>query len=523
MTNYLQVGHNVGRALTRLAPVMGTLVVISLYYGEYYAIPGTLLTMGIVFAVGWTLTRLCSAADDASKAEVFASAGAVWFVAALAGTLPFLTVAWTVALDPAVLPIPASATDPTLRAFRRPVNAWFESMSGLTGSGLTMARRESEFPHTLLWWRSLSQWLGGLGVIVFTVAIVNQSGNSMLTQFYESRSPLGQFQSGDRSNSPKLLVGVFAAVTLLSAALFWAVGMPAWAALNHAMTGLATGGFVVTDTSFKAYGPQVRAAALPIMFVGAIPLPAYYLLYKRNFSDLLTDSQIRWLAITICGGTALVLGNLATHTVYPSLSKSALRAVFQFVSANSGTGFYTVSSVGRKWPTISILLLTMAMALGGASGSTASGIKIIRGISISRGLRSRIRDPFPDETLSDSIDKSVSGQHSSENYGNAVTITILWAAVYLLGVFVLLVLLPIGPEGVPLRNVLFTVASAQGNVGLVSGIVTPSSLSKPAVAAGVKLMLTVNMWMGRLEIIPLLVFFRGVLNEVEPSGQSQSG
>jgi trk system potassium uptake protein TrkH len=472
----------------------------------------------VAFGVGWTLKKVCENADDPSRAQVFASAATVWVAAALVGTLPFLAVAWTVAFDPAFLSIPAPASDPTLRAFRSPVNAWFESMSGLTGSGLTMARQESELPRTLLWWRSLSQWLGGLGVIVLTIAIVHRSGDSMLTQYYHDESPIGQFQSGDRSNAPSLLVSVFAVVTLLAAGLFWLAGMPAWASLNHAMTGLATGGFVVTDTSFKAYGDLLRLAALPVMAVGAIPLPAYYLVYKADFSAVYSDIQTRWLFGIIAGGTLVVFGSLYAHLIYPSVFETALHAVFQSVSAISCTGFYTVSSIGWKWPSVSVLALTMAMSLGGAAGSTASGFKIVRAISVTRGLRERIRDPFPDGTLSESIDESTSGRHASANYHNASIVIFLWAVVYLLGVVVLLVVLPIGrgPGAVPLGNVLFTVASAQGNVGLTSGIVTPST---PVLPASAKVALTANMWAGRLEIVPVLVLFRVLLWDVEAESE----
>lgn len=509
---YVTTGQNVGLTYTRLAPLMATLVLVSAYKGEYYAIPGVALVVAVVFLVGWMLMRLCDSADDPSTAEAFASAGVIWLAAALAGMLPFLAIAWTVAVDPSFLAIPASAADPTLRAFRDPVNAWFESMSGFTGSGLTMARKESELPGTLLWWRSLMQWLGGLGVIVLTVAIVNRSGENMLNQYYQSQTPLGQFQSGDRSNEPSLLIGVFAVATLLAAGLFWAAGMPAWASLNHAMTGLATGGFVVTDSSFKAYGNLVRATAIPIMFVGAIPLPAYYLAYKLELSDVLSDSQIRWLFIIVVVGTIAVLANLYNHGLSNLTSEATLRAAFQFVSAITCTGFYTVSSIGQKWPSLSVLMLTGAMALGGASGSTASGIKIIRAISIGRGLRSRIRDPFPEEVISDELDESVSGRHSTANFHNASIITFLWVTLYVVGVVVLLVLLPVGPSRIPVQNVLFTVASAQANVGLVSGIVTPSS---PMLESGPKLMLTLNMWVGRLEIIPVLVLFRALLWQID--------
>jgi trk system potassium uptake protein TrkH len=145
-------------------------------------------------------------------------------------------------------------------------------------------------------------------------------------------------------------------------------------------------------------------------------------------------------------------------------------------------------------------------------------VKVIRAISIVRGVRERIRDPFPEEVLSGSIDESASGRHSSANYHNASLIAFLWVGIYLLGVFALLVVLPIGqgPEAIAVGNVLFTVASAQGNVGLTSGIVTPSS---PALPGTAKLALTANMWIGRLEVVPVLVFLRGLFWDVEAESE----
>lgn len=509
---YLKVGENVGIVLTHLAAVLATLIPVAVVWDEYYAIPGVVVSMAIVYGVGKVLVTFCTTADDPSEAQVFASAATAWLAAAIAGTLPFLTVAWTVALDPAFVAVPASASDPTLRAFQTPVNAWFESMSGFTGSGLTMARKESNLPATLQWWRSLMQWIGGLGVIVLTIAIVNKSESSMLFQYYEDRSPLGQFQNTDVSNAPALLTAVFAAVTLLAIALFWVVGMPPWPAINHGMTGLATGGFVVTDSSFKAYDAAIRTAALPVMFVGAIPLPAYYLLFRLDLEAVYTDIQVRWFSVAVLAGTLTLIGILVDHAEYTSFAETGLRATFQFVSAITCTGFYTVSSIGQAWPANAVLLLTAAMGLGGAAGSTASGVKIIRAISVSRGLRSIVRDPFPDQELPESIDESVSGRYASANYRKASVVVLLWLAAYLLGVFALLATLPSAPDVVSVQNALFTVASAQGNVGLTSGIATPSTPMMPAPA---KLALTANMWIGRLEIIPVLVLLRVLFWEYE--------
>lgn len=186
--------------LTRVAGIQATLLPVALFWGEYYTIPATVASVVLVHAVGKPLVVGCTTDEDISEAEVFISAESAWFVAAAAGTLPFLGIAWTASLAPAGLSIPASAPDSTLLAFRSPVNAWFESISGFTGSGLTMARKESDLPRTLQWWRSLMQRIGGLGVIVLTITIVNESESNALSQYYGDRSPLGQFRNGDYSN-----------------------------------------------------------------------------------------------------------------------------------------------------------------------------------------------------------------------------------------------------------------------------------------------------------------------------------
>lgn len=353
-------------------------------------------------------------------------------------------------------------------------------------------------------------------MIVLVITFINKSGDNALQHYYGERTPLGQFQSDDVSNSPRLLVSVFTGVTLLAIALLWIAGMPAWEAINHAMTGLATGGFTVTDRSIASYESlTIRTALLPVMIVGAIPLPVYYFLFKGRFQDLYEDVQVQWLLAIIGLGSLVVFGNLFAYATYPSAVEAAHYAVFQFVSAITCTGFYTQSSLGSNWPGMSLLVLTLAMGLGGASGSTASGVKVIRVISIVRALRGRLRDPFPEGTLSESLDESVSGQHASANYHNASILVFLWVGFYLLGVFVLFVALSIGPGAVPMKNVLFEVASAQGNVGLTSGITTPSTPSNPMLPASAKVMLTINMWVGRLEIIPVLVFFRVLFWEGE--------
>lgn len=328
--------------------------------------------------------------------------------------------------------------------------------------------------------------------------MVRQSDGGVLDQYYEERSPLGQ--AGDQIPSPSVMLGAFSIFTLHSIALLWAAGMPLWHAINHGMTGLSTGGFAVTDSSIAAYESlSIRLALLPIMFVGAIPLPVYYLLLEGNLEGFGTDRQTRWLLLVVAGGVALSAVFLfTTGTVRPT-ARGSVTVAFQFVSAITCTGFSTSTNMGSVWPPGAMLLLTLAMVVGGSEGSTASGVKIVRVVSLLKGVFERVSEPFPDIDSSREIE--IGGEHASANFYNASVILVLWLTFLILSVFTLFVLLP--PGGASFQNVVFEVASAQGNVGLSSGITTAT------LTPAVKLVLVVNMWVGRLTIIPILVLLRG--------------
>ena len=498
MSWYGSIGHNIGLVLTRFTAVIATLLVVAIVWSEYYTIPAVLLSAMITYIIGWVLLRSTSAAEDTSTAQAFASAAVAWLVVGLLAALPFIFIAWTVALNPVIVQPPSM--DSTLRVFLSVTNAAFEGLSGITGTGLSMTRKPSELPATLQWWRSMLEWLGGIGIIVLILTVVREMDEGVLDQYYEERSPLGR--AGDDIPPPRTLLGAFTAFTLLAIVLLWLAGMPLWHAINHGMTGLSTGGFAVTDSSIASYDSlAIHVTLLPIMFFGAIPLPVYYLLLKGKIEGFATDLQTRVL-LPICIAGALFVGmNLLITNTYDSPSRAAILATFQFVSAITCTGFSSASSLGTAWPSVAMLTLTLAMVVGGAEGSTASGVKIVRIVSLAKGVRERVSEPFPD--IDPSRDIEISGEHVSANFYNASIILALWLGFLLAGVFVLLLMF--SPSQVSLQNAFFEVASAQGNVGLSTGLTTPS------LPIGVKLLLMFHMWIGRLTIIPVLVLLRGSL------------
>ena len=521
------IGRDLGRMFQALSGMMFVSVVVPLVWGEFYAIPGLLLAGAVPLAAGTALARHFADADEPGKLHGMMIAASGWFLVAVFGSLPFYFVALTVFADPGVVPVPASVRTETLRVFLNPLNGFFESMSGFTGTGLTMTVHEDRIPHTLQWWRSLTEWVGGVGVIVLTTAILARPGSGSLT-LYESEARSEKIHPSIVS-TVRTIWWIFLLFTFVSVLLLWIAGMPLWDAINHAMTGLATGGFSVTDHSIGTYDSvAIDFALVPVMILGSIAFPVHYLVLRGDLENLYEDLQTRWVFGFFALGTALLTaflllgGNYAPDrlVVIPgtlALSGSAAAlfqtfrfALFQFVSAASCTGFQTAGTLGAQWPAAAQLVVSLGMVVGAAAGSTVGGIKLIRALTLVKGTVFRIRGVFlPDSAVRtfEMNGRHYSDAEAAQEFEEAAIVSFLWLVFLALGVFVLLVAVPIGPgeDAFTLANVVFEVASAQGNVGLSSGITGPSM---PTVT---KVVFLFNMWIGRLEIIPVLVLLRGLL------------
>lgn len=552
-TDLTIIARDIGSLLLMEAGLMTITVIIALGFQERYAALAFFIAGGITAAVGGLANRGCADAPAPRMKHGMVIAAGGWLLVAVFGTLPFLLTAWLT--PPAVMdtfvptgmdtsawkPIHVGGTTTlsSLAYFRNPLHAFFESMSGWTGSGLTMAVHEPSLPRAIQWWRSFIQWVGGVGVIVLTVSILARPGSGSYA-LYQSEAREEKIHPSIVSTVRtvwKLVVGY----TLLSFVLLFAAirasefgnALPlweaAWQALNHAMTGLTTGGFSVTDNSIATYeSPLVELVLLPIMTLGAIAFPVHYLVLRdRDPSELYADLQTRWLFILLALGiTVLSLQNVlsvattpnafATQSFLPvsvpNLTGPQLDAIrdstFQWVSALSATGFQS-APIGR-WVAGGKILLVGAMVLCGAAGSTVGGIKIIRGYTIARGIIWQFAQVFlpKNAVVTTKIgDRTFNRESMEREFSEAAIVTLLWL---LFLVSSSLVLVNLAGPSFTYADALFEVASAQGNVGLSTGITGPHM--HPLAEA----MFTLNMWVGRLEIIPVLVFIRAALNGLEP-------
>ncbi|UPV75173.1 TrkH family potassium uptake protein [Halorussus limi] len=527
--------RDVGALVLMQAGLMTLSVGVAAAFREWYVALAFLLAGGVTALFGGVARKWFADAPDPQMKHGMVIAAGGWFATATFGSLPFLFAAHFVPPELMATFVPAGAdtsswepirvgsttTLSSLAYFQNPLHAFFESMSGWTGSGLTMAVHEPSLPHAIQWWRSLIQWVGGVGVIVLTTAILARPGSGSYTLY--------QAETREERIHPSIIHTVqtvwkiFAGYTVLAiVALFAAIslseplspGTALWQALNHAMTGLSTGGFSVTDNSIATYDSTlVETVLLPIMTLGAIAFPIHYMvLTNRDPRALFEDVQTKWLFVLFAVGVvALTVQNLLTPEFARAFADEGdvLRdSVFQFVSALTCTGFQS-APIGR-WSAGGKLIVSFAMTLGGAAGSTVGGIKIIRGYTIGKGIRwqfSRVFLPSSAVVNVEIGDRLLDREGMEREFSEAAIVSMLWLLILLASS---LVMINVVGQSFTYADALFEVASAQGNVGLSAGITGPEM---PALAEG---MFLLNMWIGRLEIIPVLVFLRSALYGLDP-------
>ncbi len=410
-------------------------------------------------------------------------AAIAWVLIPLAGMAPYL---WS------AVNVPPGAAADAMAVYRPILGAMFEAVSGFTSTGLTVAVHAADLPYHIQWWRTFSEWVGGIGVVVLLLTILPTDRSSVHLYYSEARKKkiLPTVKSTVRA-----IWMIFVGYTVAAVAALWLAGEPAWRALNHGMTAIATGGFDITGDSLSSVGTTVQLVTVPFMMLGAISFLTHYRVVREGrFREALWESaEMRLFWVLMLGGTLLLA---AEHYWFEGQAKW-VDSLVNWVSALSTTGFAT-TDLGA-WHPATLLLLILAMLIGASAGSTGSGIKKARVLLLLQDIAWHLKSFRVTQHQVARI--RVQGKRVSPDELGALarTAAMLATAYLLVWMTAVIALLHFVPAGTPLEHVFFEAASAQGNVGLSTGI-TGADMH-----AGTSITLMVLMITGRLEIFPLLV------------------
>lgn len=463
------------------AVMAGISVAVAWAAGDMIGAFGFAVTAGFALGLGASLYWLLPAGHHPDFRETMVGCAAGWLAAALIGSLPFMIVAyWSPAED-----IGAA------HVFLDFWNAFFESMSGFTTTGLTQVRSPSMLPVSLQWWRSLTQWVGGAGVIVLVLAVV-QPGQEVSKLFRAEghERPFGH----SVVSTVRQTWWIYLSFTILGVALLRMLGMTLWESVNHAMTAVSTGGFTVTDDSLGNFGHGARAGVTLLTILGAISFVWHRRLVEREWLKCLQDPQTLTLFCVLAAGAVLLV---VTRYAGGNLTQPFV-TVLHWTSAVTTSGFAAEDVEG--WSGASKMLLVLAMIAGGCTGSAAGGVKLLRIAALFREVTSLLRTIvlkpwlliFRPATLAVELDAEVVGRFTV-----AALLVGLWLLVIVIAGFAVALLA--GPD-IALTDSIFDVVSALSITGLSTGV------AQAEIGVTGKAIFILLMWMGRLEIIPVLVF-----------------
>jgi trk system potassium uptake protein TrkH len=462
------------------------------FFKEYYAIWPFSLTALISIGLGQLLYRLFRPAKVARVRQALLIAALSWFVVFLLGAIPHLTIASHLAT--------LVQTPQTVREFQNPWNALFESVSGFTTTGLTMATDSSQLPHCLQWWRSFTQWIGGVGVMLATLSILHPTDN--VKQLYSAEARQEDFAPTLKKTVQEIWL-IYLLYTVLGVLLLKVAGMSWWEAVNHSMSSIATGGFAITGNSFVDYGTPVKLAAIPIAIAGAISFSIHNrVLTRGEFSALWKDERMRAFWLLLAVGTVTLL--VQHYSFAGSLQWED--SFFAWTSALTTSGFSSFDE--HTWSSTTKLLLSLGMTFGAVSGSACGGLKLDRLVVLYKSMVWQLRllyQQSPEDLRYELNGECLTEIEAHRHLKAATVLATLWLGLLGAGTLVLRQMVEAQYTS---SDVLLETASALGTTGLSIGITNPD-LVLPG-----KLILMLLMWMGRLEIIAVMILFSWLLRPV---------
>ena len=474
--NYKIMGRFIAQILTIEGLFMLPALSISLFFGEWNAVQGFLaaiLAIAVTAAVLFTLCRKAATALNAREGMV--CVGISWIILSLYGCLPFVI----------------SGEIP------RFVDAFFEIVSGFTTTGSSILADVEALSWGILYWRSFSHWLGGMGVLVFLLAIApgeKDKGFTMHLLRAESPGPsVGKLVPRMRKTATILYL-IYITLTVINIIFLLFGKMPLLEAICTAFGTAGTGGFGVKNDSMGSYSPYLQNVTTVFMFLFGINFSCYYLLLLRQFRNVFKDEEL----LSYCGivVTAIVLISVNIRHLYPTLSETVRHAAFQVSTIITTTGYSTTDF--DLWPAFSKGILMFLMVVGACAGSTGGGLKVTRLLLLVKSLRSNVGKVLNPRRV-----------RLVRNNGEVVSQQLLDNTNAYLAAYVCIIILSyilISIDGFSVGTNFTAVLACFNNIGPGLEAVGPTC-NFSGFSDFSKLVLSMDMLAGRLEIFPILVLF----------------
>lgn len=445
---------------------------VALMYREPGMVRAFAFTIAGTLGAGFLLSRIRPKKKDYFARDGLMAVGLIWIVLSLAGAIPF----WISGEIPSY------------------VDSFFETVSGFTTTGATILTDVESLSRSALFWRSLTHWVGGMGVLVLLLAVLPKTGEqAMHLMRAEAPGPSISKLVPRLRTSAMILYGLYMLLSLIEFCFLFFGGMPVFDALVHTFGTAGTGGFSLYADSIAHYDSVYFELVITIfMFLFGVNFNLYFFLMVRDFKAVLRDTEFRTYLGIAAAATIMIALNIL-H-LYGSLAEALRYSSFQVVSVMTTTGYATADF--NLWPTFSKMTLFFLMVVGAMAGSTGGGIKVVRLMIVIKSLKLNIQKlvhPQKVEAL------TLSGKPlPKEETSKTLAFFCFWFI--LITVCTLLVAL----DGYDFESTLSAVYTCIGNVGPGFGFCGPVGSFAPFSAFS-KLVLSFAMLAGRLEIYPILI------------------
>lgn len=431
----------------------------------------------IITLLGAILLRYAgrNAENRLSRRDSFLVVTLAWVTFSIFGTQPFLIGGY-------------------LHSF---TDAFFETMSGFTTTGATIIDNVEALPHGILFWRSLTQWIGGLGIVFFTVALLpSLVGGSTRVFAAEATGPVKTKLHPKLSMGARWIWMVYLFITISCMGCYMFFGMDWFQGINYAMSSAATGGFSIHNNSTEFFNsPAIEYTTTFFCFLSGVNFTLlYFSAAKFKFKELWRDSEFQFYCLVVLGFTAFIMAELMLRNHY-DIEHAFRSGLFQVVSFITTTGLFNDDA--GQWPHVTWVVLSVCMFTGACSGSTSGGLKSVRAVMLAKVIRNELRQRLHPNAV---LPLKVSGV----NVTNAQRVSLLaFLITYLL--LLLVVAFVMIAAGIDNTNAITICLSCMGNVGPTLGVEIGPTMAWNHLPDFAKWMCSTMMLVGRLEIFTVIV------------------